>query len=206
MKLLAFDLSWSGPTGWVYWNDYAPDPIVDYGSFKIKLPNKSDGAMKTMSGCKQIYDIVKEIASGLPLDYVVYEYTDWHRNLDRKHGWKVEYAMEREAQRTLGRAEGAFLVACASEAIRVIGIGAREAKQEFGALDKARVAELVSCEYPRFRFVEPEFDPVKMKHIDRDWYLIDETTQKEVPHHVSDAIVIAKVCANRLRLTSAETV
>ena len=102
-------------------------------------------------------------------------------------------------QRCLGRAEAAFLLATFGMGIEVISIGAREAKNEFGAMKKYSVARNIADEYPRFEFVEPELDD-NGNEIERNWYLIDSKTGGEVKHHISDAIVVAKVVANRVRL------
>ena len=126
---------------------------------------------------------------------VVFEYTDWHRSLNtRDKNWRVEYSIERNAQWSLGMATGSLLTLLIHKIgvlpEHIVGIGAREAKQEFGAVRKDAVCRILAAEYPdRFTFTD-EF---------KDSYLFDKLLEQPVPHHCSDAMVVAEVVHRRVK-------
>lgn len=193
-SILALDLSYVGDTGWVIWDTELNHPVVDWGVWTIKGKGKKMEA--EINIIPQIYDNMVNLVTYFDPDIIAYEYTDWHRNISPNDpDWKRQYSIERNAQKTLSLARSALI--CALHSIkrlnRCIAIGANEAKREFGALRKKAAAELFSDEFSRFRFIR--------ENTDKDpGFLWDEYMGKLVPHHVSDAFVIAYVVARRARL------
>lgn len=188
MRLAAFDLSWDGPTGWVLWDDILSCPVEAYGTFSTK--GKSTVQDKVREIFTKTYAVVSSL---IPLNYIVYEQTDWHQNLNNlrpgSKKFNTKYAQERMVQRCLGRAEATFILSLLPTGLPVISIGAMEAKREFGASRKDAAARLIAEEYPRFEF--------------RDWkrgWLIDTSDGAKLEDHISDAIVIASVMSKRLHL------
>lgn len=187
MVILAFDLAFTGPTGWVLWAASRDDPVVDYGWFEPRVKKGQE-----VYAAWEIYQHALDIISQAPLaiELVAYEITDWHRSLNLHSNWKTEYAIERQAQRTLGRAETSVLIAATQNRLPAVAIGANEAKKEFGAVRKDAIARYLAGEYRRFEFIEEAGENDKE-------FLVDTLLNKRIPHHVSDAFVIAKVAANR---------
>lgn len=198
MKLLAFDLSYTGPSGWVLWDTQADDPVVDYGEIEPKVNGSGDKEVQVIFDLnRQINGLLKKFMTAHLLTNVAYEFTDWHRTLAGLHKTKLlsEYAIERNAQRTLGRAEAALIIACMNQQIIPYRIGANEAKKEFGAMRKDACAHLFAEEYPRFRFIDTAGDDAK-------YYLVDTKLMKQVSHHISDSFVIGSVVGRRLELNA----
>lgn len=202
MRLLAIDLAWDGPSGYVYWKTDSLDPVGHYGEIVTKVPNKLKGAERIMEMVGQIYDKTLNLM-GQNLDIVTYEVTDWHQSLGGKKNWKQVYAQERVVQAALARAEAALVLACRQAGIHPISIGARECKQEFvgsGVLSKENVAWTFMNTYNQeFR---TRFELVQNMEADAQaeaggCYLHDNFTNQYVSHHISDAFVIAYVVSRR---------
>lgn len=192
-RILAFDLAYSGDTGWVVWDDEKDYPVIASGTIKPK--GKTD-----YKKVRSLYMILSDMiyqwrnTTSPTVDAVTYEQTDWHRNIGGENS-KVEYAKERRAQWSLGMANAIILVAMSMNIPEeiCIPIGAMEAKREFGAKKglKKAVAELLSQEFPNNLGFNRESE--------KDW-LIDLSTGNSIPDHVSDAMAIASVVAKRIRL------
>lgn len=210
MKLLAYDLVWDGYTGWVYYNDDLDDPFVRYGEFKPKAHHKATGVLRQQQLCQSLYGLVREVTDAFKEKglIVVFEQSDWHQELGTRGDWKKVYARERTVQRTLGMAEAAFMLAVNNLDLPLIGIGAAEAKREFGAVRKDAAARLLVAEYSdRFSIKELGYTPQGHKKDvlfgsskDGFFVMVDGKLNQQVPHHVSDAMVVAKVVGARLRL------
>lgn len=209
MRILAFDLAWNGPTGYVLYDDDKGNPFrpfVDYGELKMTAKGKKESKVsyaRETAACLfgnigtliDRYNYATLKYSTKSELYVVYEYTDWHRPLSRSGNWKKDYAIERRAQWSLGMATATFLLSTSSTtaevpAERLIGIGANEAKKEFGAQKKSAVRRILASDYPeRFEF---EDDGSK------EGLLYDKALDQQVSDHVSDAMALAIVVKNRL--------
>jgi hypothetical protein len=197
MKILAIDLAWD-KSGWVFWDSLANDPVISYGEIKTKetTSKKYDDtgklcyAIESMRG--NLQDLIGRDERHRP-DVVVYEYTDWHQGLSGRN-FKQKYAQERSAQRTLSRAETILLITCLDLDLKVVGIGAMEARTEFcEARRKDAAARFFAAEYSyRFKFQEdlPEEDTR---------FLIDTSLGQYVSDHISDAFIIAAVYEKRAR-------
>jgi Holliday junction resolvasome RuvABC endonuclease subunit len=204
-RLLAIDLAWDGPSGWVLWSGNALDPVDRYGEFAVTVSSKIKGAQKAMESAFQIFQTVSYLIENTQVDAVVYEFTDWHQNLQGKENWKKIYAQERVVQAALSRAETALLLACKMNNTPPVSIGARECKQEFvgsGRLDKENVAwtfkDTYNQEYrTRFELVQ-NMEVDAQAEAGKDCYLSDMAENKYISHHISDAFVIAYVVARRL--------
>jgi hypothetical protein len=197
MRILAIDLAWDGPSGWVLWNHGSFDPIDRYGEFGVSVSSTLKGAKKKTEHVFQVFQTVSFlIENTLYPDVVCYEYTDWHQNLQGKDNWKKVYAQERNVQAALSKAEAALLLACKLKGVTAVDIGARECKQEFvgsGVLSKENVAWTFKDTYNQeFR------DRFSLVQGDKAGFLQDDYSDKLVSHHISDAFVIAYVVARRL--------
>lgn len=195
MTILAFDLAYNGPTGWTVWSPRLDDPVLAYGDFQPDSPSsKLTGGQRDMTILIDLSAKIGAVIRSHPTMWLAYEYTDWHRNLNaRGKNWKAEYAIERKAQWSLGMSVAALLLtahSCRVYIEKIIDIGANEAKREFGAARKDAAARLFADEYPRFTFVDDS----------KEGYLFDTTEQRMVSDHISDAFVIAKVAASRVRM------
>lgn len=207
MRILAFDLSFNGPTGWVLWDNELDDPIVTYGEFQAKASNRLENHVRDLRLLVQISKEILELSFAFYFDFIAYERTDWHRNVNlkslqskaRKRGkslqevLNVEFAIERNAMWSLGMARAAILLTANEIAFleeeHVYEIGAMEAKREFGAGTKKAAAELFAIDHPRFRY----------SNMLDNGFLFDELKKQEVSDHISDAFIIASVVAARLR-------
>lgn len=206
MRLLSFDLVWDGLTGWVLWDDDQSDPIVSYGEFKPKAPSKLKGIERQQALCASLYyeiGLVVDTVNKRDLDAIVFERSDWHQNLNGQE-WKQIYARERVVQRSLGMAEATMMMVAFQASVPLQAIGAAEAKREFGAIRKDSAARLICDEYPRFSIIDVKEDSYGKDYLfgkkgDGFFVVKDHITAALVPHHVTDAIVIAKVMASRMR-------
>jgi hypothetical protein len=169
----------------------ATSPVYDYGEFQINKKSVRDRVFGIYNQIRQLI-IEHESNSGL---VIAYEQTDWHQSLSGRD-YKKKYAQERRVQRCLGRAEAALLLATGPDhqflfgTVEPYAIGAREAKQEFGAMRKDAVARLLAGEYPnKFEFRDD---------LGKDAFLWDLKLQQPISHHISDAMVIASVVWRRL--------
>lgn len=196
MRVLAFDLAWTGKTGWAIWDDGTGIqtlaeiplyPFVSYGEFAPKGKAIDEIAVS-------LHNLISKVAQKLPPNNVIaIEKTDWHRNLHGISGRKLaeQYAIERQAQRCLGRAESVAAMAIQpgtwGSITKIVFIGANEAKREFGATKKGAVARLIAEEYPdRFRHQNKKTS-----------FLFDIGLNHDVSHNESDAMMIAQVTARR---------
>ncbi len=196
MKILAIDLAWIGDTGWVLWN-WERGWLLEHGTITIRdvpLKERKDKAYRDLNIARQLnHQLHRLIFPGLGLDLIIYEYSDWQRNLGASSEWKKEYAIERKAQRTLGMAEATFLLAYRTATmdreVPLLALGAREAKHSFGAIRKKACAELLAQEYPdQFRFE---------RQAKNGWLWYGEEL---LASHISDAIVLAKVGGDKFAL------
>lgn len=207
MKLLAVDLAWDGPSGWVLWESGYADPIRAYGEFKPKVSSKETGANRDLALCEGIFHAVDGLIRSHKPETLAYEYTDWHQKLSGKQNWNQIYARERNVQNALGMAKASLLLAITNTRIEYIclgddwgvkpvAIGARECKQEFvgsSVLSKENVAWTFKDTYNQ-EFVE------RFTHVEdskKDVYIYDGPKDKPISHHISDAFVIAYVIARR---------
>jgi hypothetical protein len=198
MRILAIDLAWSGPSGWVFWDLEGTDPVLEYGEFQVQ--SKKAGIEHDQEITWFLYQELWTLIGHLEIIYlqqpgvIAYEYTDWHRSLKKgKEG--QEYAIERRAQRTLGMAVAVISMVVFSinryhtpSTQELMPLGANEARREFGATRKDSAAHLFAEEYPRFEFMEHETG-----------FLFDKQLERMVSNHVSDAFVLAAVAARRLK-------
>ncbi len=219
MNILAIDLAWSGKTGWVLWGEglkkntplamnaegkYIPldqsksedlagflghniSPIIAYGEFQVHKKAVED---RVAGIYEKVFDLIHKL-NDTPFT-LAYERTDWHQALEGAN-YKQKYAQERRVQRCLGRAEACLLLAAVHSGVDTYAIGAREAKQEFGAMRKDAVAQLLANEYPTQ--LEFRYD------VGKNASLWDLQEQRCISHHVSDAMAIASVVSRRLRVT-----
>lgn len=193
MRLLAVDLAWSGPSGWVDWNSDFDDPVLAYGEFRVS--SKASGIEHDQEVAWLLYErltgfLQKACLPEYRIYGIVYEYTDWHRSLNfsnKKEALK-DYAIERRAQKTLGMAVAILAIAATQFGHSLIPLGANEARKEFGATRKDAAARLFAEEYPRFVFEEH-----------KTGFLRDTELDQLVSDHVSDAFVLAAVADRRLR-------
>jgi len=187
MRLLALDLALDGYTGWTVWDSELDNPVVEYGQLRPSVPSNLKGQVKVQHLVSNLYCKLSELLLRFPDVLVVYEYTDWHRGLEKGD----DYAIERMAQRNLGRAEAVLILAAAGLERELYPIGAVEAKREFGAMKKSSVARLLADEYHRFVF-ESEGD--------KKWWLRDTQLNQKLASHISDSMAIAKVVGRRHEL------
>ena len=198
-RLLLLDLVWTGYSGWVVWNTEPEDPIEAYGQFKPKFADSDHyperEAAVAVALKEKLVDLILEVGP----DYIGYERTDWQRDLRNSRKFNADYAIERQAQRTLYSAQTTLFLALdeidyfikdpADGHYRVFDFGAADAKHEFGVGNKKAAAEALCQLFPeRFEFLSQE------KHM----FMLDKTTGKKLPHHVSDAMMIGYVMSKRL--------
>lgn len=192
MVILAIDLAWSGKSGWVLFYSEMPDPVTEYGEFKPKIHKEWKGTMRDFRISKHISDAVSTLLRQFEVDYVVYEITDWHKDLKRSRRFSVDYKIERQTQRTLGKASVSLLNGVGLAGLpmnKVVAMGANEAKQAFGAQKKRAAAELFASEYPS------RFDTI---YDDDEYFIYDTKEDKKISNHISDAFVLAAVAAREL--------
>ncbi len=196
MRILAIDLAYSGLTGWAVKDDsvIVPGQFTAYGQFSI---GKGDIVYKITSLGERLSRLLYNDGRDSKWEptIVAFEITDWHRTL-RGSSDKVGYSIERKAQRCLGRAEAAMILASTQfmdgnggYITKLIPIGANEAKREFlggSGGSKIACARALSQEYPRFEFRDNKSYP-----------LYDLSLKKKISNNVSDAFVIADVVAKR---------
>lgn len=194
--ILAIDLVWSGSTGWCLWSE-EKEQVMEYGEFSVKRSSKGTKTQKDIGAIIQLSDFIQNLVRISDVYdetlTVVYEYTDWHR----AGRTKTEYAIERVAQRRLGMAEATLLsnlINLEFPKDRIIGIGANEAKREFGvgvgerSYSKKKLAELFSLEFLRFKFLNDGTSK----------FLLDTQTGEELSNDISDSFILGYVASKRL--------
>lgn len=198
--ILALDLAW-GTTGWAYRRETDDAVAFFYGKFSVN----GEGWMDKAIGIGQ--NVRKICEEFLPnIDILAYEYTDWHRRL-KGNKWAIDYAIERKAQRTLGRAEASLLLGIAEyrDRLQIVPVGANKAKKEFGASSMLRAMNLenekeacaaILCErYPQqFSFGS---------HL-KSAYMRDVIDSIDIGHDISDAIMLTEVVAGWHRFGTIE--
>lgn len=175
MKTLAFDLAWSGPTGWAVYDDKTAK-FADWGDFTPAKVSGPQGPKKTRQMARNLRRCIQEVLRYVngQVDLVAYEAKDWN---DPK---------QIKSQKRLYQAE--LVLIQQTEIYDIIEIGANEAKAEFGAKDKREAAQLLAYQWPEFAF---------RKH--KTGWLIDEHGHK-LSADISDAMVVAYVASQKAAL------
>jgi hypothetical protein len=196
--MLVLDLAWT-TTGWVVFN-YMTDEPVTVGQFAAR--NKtgqpaSNEASYVGHMAEQVYNNVVEVAGQYYVDLIVYEYTDWHRNIvgGRKTASqrRKELAIEIQTQRTLGRTEGLMAVIGTLHGYKIVGVGVNEVKRSFSATSKTGVARMVAGALPQFYTYTD----------DKNKPLLEIASGKKLSHHISDALGIALHVSQKMRMDRA---
>lgn len=185
MILLALDASTTA-TGWAVFS--GADPI-DWGQFSADKGGLSpdDGAAYINQVCGSIFLKTQAIVNRHGAGVIVYEMSDWHRNVlggtDRSvRQRKADYAIERRALAALNRVAATMAVFSYMFDIHVVGVGALEVKNYIGNNDKEQVAMWVASNWPdRFEYV---------RGLKKGHYITDKRTSKPLSNHVSDALSI----------------
>lgn len=135
MIILAFDLAWTGPTGWALWDDEVGVHLLNSGTFK---PPKSGNIQATTIS---LYGLVAGVIAAHKPDLVAYEYPDWSAGRDN-------YEREIIARPALARAETVlFLAARHTDVMR---LGANQVKAGIGAKSKADVGYWLAQTFQNF--------------------------------------------------------
>ena len=187
--ILAFDLAWTGLSGWCLWNGANElDPILKYGEFKPKFKSSLTGAERVQAIGMAIGKNVLDLLTELTPTVCVYEYTDWFQDLRGKPNWKLLYKKERQNQACLHRAEMALLYAASKAGVRPVSIGATEARKEYQVQRKDAAARILSSNLPQR--LDFDYDgPV--------WFVLDLKTGQRISDHITDAMVLADVVWHR---------
>lgn len=201
MKILAIDLSWTGPSGWVLWDGALrhpkgwPDPIVKYGQFKVTPKSRLSGAHRRTNIGLQIKTNVQDVLRANRADLLVYEETDWHQGLAGNRNWKKDYARERQVQRSLAAAEMALLLAAHELSTPVAALGANEAAKEYGlvsrSVDKKESTAMLLVNSLGHRLAFERHST---------GYVVDRYDDTKLSHHITDAMMLAEVMYNRIRV------
>jgi hypothetical protein len=201
MKILAIDLAWTGPSGWVLWDGARlhskgwPDPIIKYGEFKVTPKRGLTGAGRRTDIGRQIQTAVRAVLRENPADLLVYEETDWHQGLSGQRDWKQKYAQERQVQRSLAAAEMALLLATAEMSVPAASLGASEAAKEYGVVSrKVQKKEMTAMLLANSLGYRLAFE----KH--KTGYVLDKLDGSKLSHHITDAMMLAEVMYNRIRV------
>lgn len=192
MRILALDLAWVGPSGWVVWDTEASFPIEDYGQIQPRDIETDHYPLREHTIATSLRNLLSGLIVRHEPDYIAYERSDWYQDLRKASNYAVAYARERTNQRTLYSSQTVLMLAIAEagwDITNVYDLGVSEARKEFGVGNKKAAAERISDEFPRFEFRRE----AKKK------LLRDTETGKLLDDHISDAIVIASVQAARLR-------
>lgn len=176
MKILGFDLAWSGTTGWAIY-DGETEIFTDYGDFTPAKVSGLQGPQETRQMAKNLGRCIDEVLRYVngAVDLVVFEKKDWN---DPK---------QIRAQKRLYQAELTLILQ--TDIYDIMEIGANEAKKEFGAKDKREAARVLAYQWPeQFTF---------QKH--KIGWLVDKFGH-ELSGDVSDAMVVAYVAYRKSRL------
>jgi hypothetical protein len=146
---------------------------------------------------EQVYNNVVEVAGKHYVDLIVYEYTDWHRNIvggnKSASQRRRELAIEIQTQRTLGRTEGLMAMIGTLHGYKIVGVGVNEVKRSFSATSKTGVARMVAAALPQFYRYTGE----------KGKTLLEIETEKKLSHHISDALSIALHVSQKMRMDRA---
>jgi hypothetical protein len=185
--ILAYDLAWTGLTGWCYWS-FATGAPAATGQHKPSFSGPATEPNTIRHIGFEIRHRVRYDVETLKPDCVVYERTDWHQDAQGEDG-KRKYAQERTVQAALARAEMALLFGV-PDGVRIMALGANEVKSKFGAYKKEEVARLIATEHRAL------FEFREHKH----GYLLERDSGVLLSHHITDAIAIARVAADEIRM------
>lgn len=185
MKILTLDLS-STVTGWSIL-ETTSEEVVATGHFSVnkKGLKVGDGAAYVNRVCDEVYHKVLAVLNGHVVDEIIYEVTDWHRNLWRRGITRkqalIEYSIERRTQWSLGQMAGTMATLSYLHSYPVYSIGVNVVKNWIGEKGKNEVARWVAANWPdRFAYVTE----VKNRP------LLDKETGANLNHHISDALAL----------------
>lgn len=196
--MAVYDLAWT-TTGFCVFN-YMTDEPVAVGQFtarnKTGKPASND-ASYVAHMAEQVYRGILKPADKWHVDLLVYEFTDWHRDIvgGRKSvsQRRRELAIEIGTQRTLGRTEGLMAMIGVLHGYKIVGVGANAVKQSFDGNTKASVARMVASILPKwYEFTGDDGRP-----------LVELATGKKLSHHISDALSIALHVSQKMRMDRA---
>lgn len=184
--VLAIDLAWTGPSGWVQWNEWnSSSPLVCLGEFQPIQKDVSKIADEHYGRWLSVLDLLFYAGTKMPASFdVVYEYSDWSQPVGQQYG------REKTVQHALGAAEAVFCLACIHKGVTPHRLGVTEARHDFGAKNKDEVRTLLTLEYQGIF----ELDKT------RGGWLVYVPGSAKISKHVADAIVLAKVFARRQAL------
>lgn len=185
VKILTLDVS-STVTGWSILQT-ATEEIVATGHFTVnkKGLKVEDGAAYVNQVCSEVYHKTLLVLEGHVVDEIVYEVTDWHRNLFRRGATRkqqlIDYSIERRTQWSLGQMAGTMAVFSYLHSYPVFSVGVNVVKNWIGEKSKEEVARWVAANWPdRFAYV------VEVKGRP----LLDKETGANLNHHISDALAL----------------
>jgi hypothetical protein len=190
MKFLSFDLALA-ETGWALLTDGALD---SYGVISTH-PQASDW--------ERIVELRGKVASTINQahlaagrdgpDLVAFEVTDW---MPGKRDDRDAWVREARARYALGMALAAAVCACEDLVIEPVLVGANAWHREFGAVQKASIAEFVAAEFPHaFRVVTVQ--GLRKGKPFCEHVVFERETNKRVPSHVTDACGLGLVVYRR---------
>jgi len=175
---------------------------IPLATFQFTARNKtgkpaSDDAAYVQHIGEQIYDNILRRAQEHDVTKIVYEYTDWHRNIlgGKKsiNKRREELHIEIRTQRTLGRTEGLLAMIGLLHGYEIIGFGANDVKKSFSAQSKTGVARMVAAVLPQFyQYTGDEKRPLR-----------DIDTGRLLQHHISDALALALHASQYIRMQRA---
>jgi len=196
--MAVYDLAWT-TTGFCVFN-YMTDEPVEVGQFTARNKTRepaSNEASYVMHMAEQVYQGILKPADKWRVDLIIYEYTDWHRDIvgGRKsvNQRRKELAIELGTQRTLGRTEGLMAMIGVFHGYKIVGVGANEVKKSFDGNTKTSVAHMVASILPQwYGFTGDDRRP-----------LLELATGKRLSHHISDALSIALYVSQKMRMNRA---
>jgi len=175
---------------------------IPIATFQFTARNKtgkpaSDNAAYVAHIGGQIYGHILDRAQEHDVTMIIYEYTDWHRNIlgGRKsvEQRRKDLHIEIKTQRTLGRTEGLLAMIGLLHGYEIIGFGVNDVKKSFSAQSKEGVARMVSAVLPRYyEYTGDSKRPLR-----------EVDTGKLLSHHISDALALALHASQHIRMKRA---
>lgn len=187
-SIVAFDLAWSGPTGWSAYN-MELERFTAWGEIRAGYQAEGTGVERNreigLILAQGIRGVVGAYAPGgaNQIALVAYEVTDWHQDSSDTYA----QGRERTVRTALGRAEGVLLVTVPTW-LDVVSYGAVDVKVKFGAMQKEETARMLAAQFPD-QFVYGQ-----------EGGMVSLEDGKPVSHHVTDSMALAYVASNDYNL------
>lgn len=180
MKVLAFDLVWTGRTGWALFDTYG-GVFLAWGDFTPTKVQAGEPSITTLAKAKNLQAHLDYPINTYAPDWIVYEQPDFYN--------VKSPIRESEVASALSMAALVLLLLADEYAIPTREMGVGYVRHKFEAQSKRAVAVNLSYEFGNFEYNKHD-----------EGYLRVLPAGEKLPHDVTDAMAVAYVAGRDLDL------